>query len=67
MRKNFVIFVRMRDEWMVEAHACFKPNLTIVKIYLTLGDNAVAHGIKWMEVGTVITSQELLPKFKKFP
>ncbi|XP_058792342.1 long-chain-fatty-acid--CoA ligase 4 isoform X1 [Phymastichus coffea] len=64
-RKNIVIFAETREEWMIAAHACFKQNLTIVTIYATLGDDAIAHGINETEVDTVITSYELLPKFKK--
>lgn len=64
-RKNIVIFAETRAEWMIAAHACFKQNLTVVTIYTTLGDEAVAHGINETEVDTVITSHELLPKFKK--
>jgi long-chain acyl-CoA synthetase len=64
-RKNVVIFAETREEWMIAAHACFKQNLTIVTIYSTLGDDAIAHGINETEVDTVITSHELLPKFKR--
>ncbi|XP_014219278.1 long-chain-fatty-acid--CoA ligase 4 isoform X2 [Copidosoma floridanum] len=63
-RKNIVIFAETREEWMIAAHACFKQNLTVVTIYATLGDDAIAHGINETEVDTVITSFELLPKFK---
>ena len=65
VRKNIVIFAETRAEWMIAAHACFKQNLTIVTIYSTLGDEAIAHGINETEVDTVITSFDLLPKFKK--
>lgn len=64
-KKNVVIFAETRAEWMIAAHACFKQNLTIVTIYSTLGDDAIAHGINETEVDTVITSFELLPKFKR--
>uniref|UniRef100_A0ABD2X123 long-chain-fatty-acid--CoA ligase n=1 Tax=Trichogramma kaykai TaxID=54128 RepID=A0ABD2X123_9HYME len=64
-RKNIVVFAETRAEWMIAAHACFKQNLTIVTIYSTLGDDAIAHGINETEVDTVITSFDLLPKFKK--
>lgn len=37
----------------------------VVTIYATLGDEAIAHGINETEVSTVITTHELLPKFKK--
>ncbi|XP_050460499.1 fatty acid CoA ligase Acsl3 isoform X6 [Cataglyphis hispanica] len=64
-RKNIVIFAETRAEWMIAAHACFKQNFTVVTIYATLGDEAIAHGINETEVDTVITSHDLLPKFKR--
>ncbi|XP_014472754.1 PREDICTED: long-chain-fatty-acid--CoA ligase 4 isoform X2 [Dinoponera quadriceps] len=64
-RKSIVIFAETRAEWMIAAHACFKQNFTVVTIYATLGDEAIAHGINETEVDTVITSHELLPKFKR--
>lgn len=64
-RDNIVIFAETREEWMIAAHACFKQNLTLVTIYATLGDEAIAHGINETEVEVVITSHELLPKFKR--
>ncbi|XP_033209619.1 long-chain-fatty-acid--CoA ligase 3 isoform X1 [Belonocnema kinseyi] len=65
LKKNIVIFAETRAEWMIAAHACFKQNLSIVTIYATLGDDAIAHGVNETEVDTVITSHELLPKFKR--
>lgn len=63
--KNIVIFAETREEWMIAAHGIFKQNIPLVTIYATLGDDAIAHGINETEVTTVITSFELLPKFKK--
>lgn len=37
----------------------------VVTIYATLGDDAIAHGINETEVSTVITTHDLLPKFRK--
>lgn len=61
---NIVIFAETRAEWMISAHACFKQNIPVVTIYATLGDEGVAHGINETEVTTVITSHDLLPKFR---
>lgn len=36
----------------------------VVTLYSTLGDEAVTHGINECEVSFVVTSFELLPKFK---
>lgn len=63
--RNIVIFAETRAEWMIAAHGCFKQNFTVVTIYATLGDDAIAHGINETEVDTVITSHDLLPKFKR--
>lgn len=64
-RRTIVIFAETRAEWMIAAHGCFKQNFTVVTIYATLGDEAIAHGINETEVDTVITSHDLLPKFKR--
>ncbi|CAG9854208.1 unnamed protein product [Phyllotreta striolata] len=63
--KNVAIFAETRAEWMVAAHGFFKFNIPLVTIYATLGDDAIAHAINETEVSTIITSYELLPKFKK--
>lgn len=63
-KENIVIFAETRAEWMIAAHGCFKHNIPIVTIYATLGDEGVAHGINETEVTTVITTHDLLPKFK---
>lgn len=63
-RENIVIFAETRAEWLIAAHGCFKQNMTVVTIYATLGDDGIAHGINETEVTTVITSHELMPKFK---
>ncbi|XP_047987467.1 long-chain-fatty-acid--CoA ligase 4 [Leguminivora glycinivorella] len=63
-RRNVVMFAETRAEWMIAAHGCFKQSIPVVTIYATLGDDAIAHGINETEVSTVITTHELLPKFK---
>lgn len=63
-RQNIVIFAETRAEWLIAAHGCFKQNMPLVTIYATLGDEGIAHGINETEVDTVITSHELLPKFR---
>ncbi|CAG0906391.1 unnamed protein product, partial [Darwinula stevensoni] len=61
---NIVIFAETRAEWLVAAYGCMKHNIPVVTIYATLGEDAIAHGINQTEVTHVITSAELLPKFK---
>ncbi|XP_039279984.1 long-chain-fatty-acid--CoA ligase 4 isoform X2 [Nilaparvata lugens] len=63
-KQNIVIFAETRAEWMVAAHGCFKQNIPVVTIYATLGEDAIAHGINETEVNIVITTYDLLPKFK---
>lgn len=63
-KQNIVIFAETRAEWMIAAHGLFKQNIPLVTIYATLGDEAIAHGINETEVDTVITSFDLIPKFK---
>uniref|UniRef100_A0A8D8RCC4 long-chain-fatty-acid--CoA ligase n=1 Tax=Cacopsylla melanoneura TaxID=428564 RepID=A0A8D8RCC4_9HEMI len=63
-RQNVVIFAETRAEWMIAAQACFKQNIPVVTIYATLGEEAIAHGINETEVTIVITTHDLLPKFR---
>ncbi|XP_065199736.1 fatty acid CoA ligase Acsl3 [Planococcus citri] len=62
--KNIVIFGETRAQWLIAAQACFKQNFPVVTIYATLGEDAIAHGINETEVSFVITTHDLLPKFK---
>lgn len=63
-RENVVVFAETRAEWLIAANGCMKQNMPIVTLYATLGDDALIHGINETEVSCVITSQDLLPKFK---
>jgi len=63
-KMNIVIFAETRREWLISAIACFKQNIPVVTIYATLGDEAIVYGITQTEVTHIITSNELLPKFK---
>ena len=63
--KPLCIFADTRAEWMLTAQACFKQSFPVVTLYTNLGEDAIAHGLNETEVETVITSHELLPKFKK--
>lgn len=62
--ENIVLFSETRAEWMICANGCMKQNMPLVTLYATLGDDALVHGINETEVTCVITSQDLLPKFK---
>jgi len=58
------LFADTRSEWFITAQASFRNSFPVVTLYTNLGDEAIAHGINQTEVETVITSHELLPKFK---
>ncbi|KAF6040391.1 ACSL3 [Bugula neritina] len=62
---SILIFAETRADWMIAAQACFRQNFAVVTLYATLGDEAIIHGINETEVTHVITSGDLLPKFKK--
>ncbi|KAF5269140.1 hypothetical protein FQR65_LT02440 [Abscondita terminalis] len=64
-KENVVIFAETRAEWMIAAQGLFKQNIPVVTIYATLGDDAIIHSINETEVTTVITSYDLMPKFKR--
>jgi len=58
------VFADTRSEWLITAQACFRHSFPVVTLYTNLGEEAVEHGINQTEVETVITSHELLPKFR---
>nr|XP_045613680.1 long-chain-fatty-acid--CoA ligase 4-like isoform X1 [Procambarus clarkii] len=63
-KDNIIIFAETRREWLISAMGCFKQNITLCTLYATLGDDAVIHGINETEATHIITSHDLLPKFK---
>jgi long-chain acyl-CoA synthetase len=62
---NVCLFADTKAEWMISSQGCFKQGFPVVTLYTNLGDDAVKHGLCETEVETIITSSELLPKFKK--
>jgi long-subunit acyl-CoA synthetase (AMP-forming) len=63
-RENVCIFAETKAEWLMCAIGCFKQTFPLVTLYANLGDEAIAHGINQTEVTHVITTHELLPKFR---
>ncbi|CAG9854670.1 unnamed protein product [Phyllotreta striolata] len=63
-KQPIAILAETRAKWMVAAQAAFKHSIPLVTIYVTLGDEAIAHAINETEVEVIITSFALLPKFK---
>jgi len=63
-RENTCIFAETKAEWLMCALGCFKQSFPLVTLYANLGAEAVAHGVNETEVTHVITTHDLLPKFK---
>lgn len=63
--QNLCLFADTRMEWMVAAQASFRQSFPVVTIYTNLGEDAVVHGLEETGVELVVTSHELLPRFKK--
>jgi len=63
-KHNVCIFADTKAEWLVCALGCFKQNFPLVTLYANLGDDAIAYGVNQTEVTHVITTHDLLPKFK---
>jgi len=64
-QENICLYADTRAEWMVAAQASFKQSFPVVTIYTNLGEEAVVHGLAETQAEVVITSHELLPKFKQ--
>jgi len=63
--ENVCLYADTRSEWMVAAQASFKQSFPVVTIYTNLGEEAVVYGLAETQAEVVITSHELLPKFKQ--
>ena len=63
-QENIAVFCETRAEWLISAIGCMRQSMPIVTLYANLGEDALVHGINETEVKCVITSQELLPKFR---
>jgi len=59
------MYADTRVEWLLSVNGAFKQGFPVVTIYTNLGEDAVVHGLQETEVEIVVTSHELLPKFKK--
>ena len=63
-KENVAIFAETRAEWFIASNGCMKQNMPVVTLFATLSQDALVHGINETDVTCVITSHELLPKFK---
>jgi len=64
-RNKICIFADTKEEWMISVQGCFKQNVPVVTLYANLGDDGIIFGINQTNVTHVITTHDLLPKFKK--
>ncbi|XP_077248832.1 long chain acyl-CoA synthetase 9 isoform X2 [Tasmannia lanceolata] len=56
------IFADTRAEWFIALQGCFRRNITVVTIYASLGEEALAHSLNETEVSTVICGRKELKK-----
>ena len=63
-KEKICVFADTRNEWFLSAVACFKHGFPLVTLYTNLGEEAVIHGVNQTQVTHIITSHDLLPKFK---
>merc|ERR1719167_1338638 len=61
---TIVIYAETRAEWIMSAFGAFSQSITVSTLYTNLGDEAIIHGLNETGVSLVVTSHELLPKFK---
>merc|ERR1719238_323377 len=59
------IYAETRAEWLMSAFGAFSQSMVVSTPYTNLGDEAIMHGLNETEVSCVVTSHELLPKFRK--
>ena len=64
-RENLCLYADTRAEWLIAAQASFKQSFPVVTIYTNLGEGGVIHGLQETQAEVVITSHELLPKFRE--
>jgi len=58
------IYAETRAEWLMSAFGAFSQSIVVGTLYTNLGDEAIMHGLNETGVSLVVTSHELLPKFK---
>ena len=58
------IYAETRAEWLMSAFGAFSQSIVVSTLYTNLGDEAIIHAINQTEVEIVITTHDLLPKFK---
>jgi len=62
--QTIAIYAETRAEWIMSAYGAFSQSMVVSTLYTNLGDDAIMHGLNETEVNLVVTSHELLPKFR---
>jgi len=62
--ESIVIYAETKAEWIMAAFGAFSQSIIVSTLYTNLGDEAIVHGLNETEVSLVVTSHDLLPKFK---
>jgi len=63
-RTPIAIYAETRAEWIMSALGAFSQSIYVATLYTNLGDEAIVLGLNETEVSLVVTSHELLPKFR---
>jgi len=63
-RTPIAIYAETRAEWLMSAFGAFSQSMFVSTLYTNLGDEAIIHGLNETEVNLVITSHDLMPKFR---
>ncbi|ERN08613.1 hypothetical protein AMTRI_Chr11g98750 [Amborella trichopoda] len=61
-QERAAIFAETQSEWLIALQGCFRRNVTVVTIYASLGEEALAHSLNETEVSTVICGHKELKK-----
>ena len=61
---NVCLYAETRAEWLIAAQASFQQSLPVATLYTNLPEAGVVRGLSETRAQVVITSHELLPKFR---
>lgn len=59
------MFGETRSEWFVAAMGCLRHNVAVATLYTNLPDESIVESVNEIEVNTIITSYDLLPRVIK--
>lgn len=65
-RTKISMYAETRAEWMISCLGAFSQSIHLCTVYTNLGDEGVIHALKETEAEVVVTSHELLHRFKNF-